>query len=88
MCLIFENLQPSKIGLFRREEEREDEITITLVVRIADRKLVVKEWTILEGLSDNVVATSGSTFRLDGRSVSWSGFNESNCSHVVFLGTL
>ena len=62
MCLFFENLQPSEIGLSRREEEREDEITITLVVRIVVRKLVVKEWTILEGLSDNVVATSGSTF--------------------------
>ena len=55
--LIFKNLSSSKVGLPRRkvykEEEREEEMMITLIVRIVNQKLITKELTILEEMSDN-----------------------------------
>lgn len=71
-----------------KEEEREEEMTITSAVRIADRKLVVKERTILEGVPDNVVATSGSTSGPVEGVFLGAVFNESSSTHVVSLGTL
>ena len=84
VCLIFENLQPREVGLPRREEE----MTITSAVRIADRKLIVKERTILDGVPDNVVATAGSTSGPEEGVFLGAVFSESNYSHVVSLGTL
>ncbi|XP_059635150.1 probable galactinol--sucrose galactosyltransferase 6 [Cornus florida] len=69
--------------------EREREImTITPAVRIADRKLIMKDRTILANVPDNVIATSGSTsVPVEGVFLGAS-FDGEKSSHVVSLGTL
>ncbi|KAH7546327.1 probable galactinol--sucrose galactosyltransferase 6 [Ziziphus jujuba] len=63
-------------------------MTIKPAVRIADKKLVVKERTILTGVPDNVIATSGSASGpVEGVFVG-AVFGEDNSRHVVSLGTL
>ncbi|KAJ4958954.1 hypothetical protein NE237_026065 [Protea cynaroides] len=63
-------------------------MTITPAVRIADRKLLVKERTILTGVPDNVISTSAVTEGpVEGIFIGAS-FNESSSRHVVSLGTL
>uniref|UniRef100_A0A5B6YU46 galactinol--sucrose galactosyltransferase n=1 Tax=Davidia involucrata TaxID=16924 RepID=A0A5B6YU46_DAVIN len=69
-------------------EKEEKEMTVTPAVRIADRKLIVKDRTILTNVPDNVIATSGSTSGpVEGVFVG-AVFNEENSRHVVSLGTL
>ncbi|KAA8535152.1 hypothetical protein F0562_030155 [Nyssa sinensis] len=71
-----------------REKEEEKEMTITPAVRIADRKLLVKDRTILTNVPDNVIATSGQTSGpVEGVFIG-AVFNEENSRHVVSLGTL
>ncbi|KAL6974137.1 putative galactinol--sucrose galactosyltransferase 6 [Sarracenia purpurea var. burkii] len=71
-----------------REKEEESPMTITPAVRIADRKLVVKDRTILTNVPHNVISTSGS------KSGSVEGvflgavFDGENSRHVVSLGNL
>ncbi|KAK8604760.1 hypothetical protein V6N13_082234 [Hibiscus sabdariffa] len=71
-----------------KKQEEEEEMTIKPAVRIAERKLVVKNRTILTGVPENVIATS----------ITGSGpvegvflgavFDEENSRHVVPIGTL
>ncbi|XP_010241576.1 PREDICTED: probable galactinol--sucrose galactosyltransferase 6 isoform X2 [Nelumbo nucifera] len=63
-------------------------MTITPAVRIADRKLVIKDRTILSGVPDNVISTSASTSGpVEGVFIG-AEFPESNSRHIVSLGTL
>ncbi|XP_048423202.1 probable galactinol--sucrose galactosyltransferase 6 [Pyrus x bretschneideri] len=63
-------------------------MTIKPAVRISERKLIVKDRTILTGLPDNVVATSGSSSGpVDGVFLG-ANFSEEKSRHVVPLGTL
>ncbi|KAK9268553.1 hypothetical protein L1049_000307 [Liquidambar formosana] len=63
-------------------------MTITSTVRIADRKLIVKDRTILTGVPNNVIETSGSTSgHVEGVFIG-AAFDESKSRHVVSLGTL
>lgn len=63
-------------------------MTIKPAVRIADKKLVVKESTILTGLPDNVIATTGSASGPVEGLFLGADFGEDNSRHVVSLGTL
>ncbi|KAL9154397.1 hypothetical protein ABFS82_10G110800 [Erythranthe guttata] len=60
-------------------------MTIKPTVRIAGRKLVVKERTILTDVPENVVATSGEA--VEGVFLG-AVFDEESCRHVVRLGKL
>ncbi|XP_030954627.1 probable galactinol--sucrose galactosyltransferase 6 isoform X2 [Quercus lobata] len=63
-------------------------MTIKQAVRISDRKILVKDRTILTGVPDNVIATSGSgTGPVEGVFVG-AVFDKENSRHVVSLGTL
>ncbi|KAL9224432.1 hypothetical protein vseg_000462 [Gypsophila vaccaria] len=63
-------------------------MTITPAVRISDRKVIVKDRTILTGVPDNVIATSGSSSGpVEGVFIGAEFDNKSN-SQVVSLGTL
>ncbi|XP_075642511.1 putative galactinol--sucrose galactosyltransferase 6 isoform X2 [Castanea sativa] len=63
-------------------------MTIKPAVRISDRKILVKDRTILTGVPDNVIATSGSeTGPVEGVFVG-AVFDKENSRHVVSLGTL
>ena len=69
-------------------KEEEDKMTIKQAVRISDRKILVKDRTILTGVPDNVIATSGSdTGPVEGVFVG-AVFDKENSRHVVSLGTL
>lgn len=71
------------------EEEKEGrEMTIKPAVRIADKKLVVKERTILDGVPDNVISTSGSSSGPVEGVFLGAAFGEDSSRHVVTLGTL
>lgn len=71
------------------EEEKEGrEMTIKPAVRIADKKLVVKERTILDGVPDNVISTSGSSSGPVEGVFLGAVFGEDSSRHVVTLGTL
>ncbi|XP_050235615.1 probable galactinol--sucrose galactosyltransferase 6 isoform X2 [Mercurialis annua] len=59
-------------------------MTIKPTVWISDRKLIVKDRTILTGLPDNIIATSGP---VDGVFLG-AVFEQENSRHVVPLGTL
>eukprot|EP00262_Sarcandra_glabra_P002840 TRINITY_DN13224_c0_g1_i1.p1 TRINITY_DN13224_c0_g1~~TRINITY_DN13224_c0_g1_i1.p1 ORF type:complete len:782 (-),score=109.65 TRINITY_DN13224_c0_g1_i1:169-2514(-) len=63
-------------------------MTITPTVRIAEKKLIVKNRTILSGIPDNVISTSAATSGpIEGIFVG-ATFDGSNSRHVVSLGTL
>ncbi|XXG52161.1 hypothetical protein AAC387_Pa03g0545 [Persea americana] len=63
-------------------------MTITPAVRIAERKLIVKDRTILSGVPDNVIPTAGSSSGpVEGIFVG-AEFPASSCRQVVSLGTL
>ncbi|KAJ4831053.1 putative galactinol--sucrose galactosyltransferase 6 [Turnera subulata] len=92
----FSSVRPFRLFAFKREEqltlsgskEEAEAMTIKPAVRIADRKLIVKDRTILTGVPDNVIATSGSASGpVEGVFVG-AVFDEENSSHVVSLGTL
>ncbi|KAL5547775.1 hypothetical protein UlMin_003006, partial [Ulmus minor] len=71
-----------------KEEDEVKEMTIKPAVRIADRKLIVKDRTILTGVPDNVISTSGSdSGPVEGFFVG-AAFGDDNSNHVVSLGTL
>ncbi|XP_043700252.1 probable galactinol--sucrose galactosyltransferase 6 [Telopea speciosissima] len=72
----------------QKNHKKEKEMTITPAVKIADRKLLVKERTILTDVPDNVISTSAATEGpVEGIFIGAS-FNESSNRHVVSLGTL
>ncbi|KAK6945145.1 Glycosyl hydrolases 36 [Dillenia turbinata] len=71
-----------------RQKRREKEMTITPTIRIADRKLVVKDRTILTGVPDNVITTTGSTTGPVGGMFVGAVFDEEKSQHVVPLGSL
>ncbi|KAL0358405.1 UNVERIFIED_CONTAM: putative galactinol--sucrose galactosyltransferase 6 [Sesamum angustifolium] len=63
-------------------------MTIKPVVRIVERKLVVKERTILTNVSENVVATSNAAARQVEGVFLGAVFDQDSNRHVVSLGTL
>ncbi|KAH9610837.1 hypothetical protein KSS87_005284 [Heliosperma pusillum] len=68
--------------------EKETDMTVTPAVRIADRKVIVKDRTVLTGVPDNVITTSASSSGpVEGIFIGAEFDNESN-RHVVSLGTL
>lgn len=74
-----------------REHSRKEEseaMTIKPTVRIADGKLVVKDRTILTGVPDNVIETSGSSSGPVEGVFLGAVFEEENSRHVVPLGVL
>ncbi|XP_052199124.1 probable galactinol--sucrose galactosyltransferase 6 [Diospyros lotus] len=75
-------------GLGSREKKVKREMTIKPAVRISDRKLVVKDRTILTNVPDNVVATSGSTSGPVEGVFLGPVFDEESSRHVVSLGNL
>ncbi|GAB2289183.1 Probable galactinol--sucrose galactosyltransferase 6 [Dionaea muscipula] len=88
---IFHNPAFSPKSYYKKVEvvERErGEMTISPAVKISDRKLQVKERTILAGVPDNVVTTSASAEGpVEGVFIG-AEFNEENSRHVVSLGSL
>lgn len=70
------------------EEEEAAAMTITPVIRISDRKLMVKDRTILTNVPDNVITTSGAASGpLEGVFLG-AEFDQDNSRHVVSLGKL
>ncbi|EEF30440.1 hydrolase, hydrolyzing O-glycosyl compounds, putative [Ricinus communis] len=82
-------IKPTVRKLEKKGGDRQlDAMTIKPAVRISDRKLIVKDRTILTGLQDNVIATSGSSSSpVEGVFIG-AVFDEENSRHVVPLGTL
>lgn len=70
------------------EEEEEREMTIKPAVRVSDGKLIVKNRTVLTGVPENVVATSGSSSGPVEGVFLGAAFSEGNSRHVTSLGTL
>ncbi|XP_027179116.1 probable galactinol--sucrose galactosyltransferase 6 [Coffea eugenioides] len=68
--------------------KRKEEMTITPAVRIAEKKLVVKDRTILTNVPDDVIATSGSASGPVEGVFLGAEFHKDNSRHVVSLGTL
>ncbi|XP_008242818.1 PREDICTED: probable galactinol--sucrose galactosyltransferase 6 isoform X2 [Prunus mume] len=62
-------------------------MTIKPAVRISERKLIVKDRTILTGVPDNVVATSGSSSGPVEGVFLGAAFEGDNSRHVIPLGT-
>lgn len=84
------NLQAFSVKSFKRSEslEKEKEMTIAPAVRIADGKVIVKDRTILTGVPDNVIATSGSSSGpVEGVFIG-AEFDQLSSRHVVSLGSL
>ncbi|XVE71495.1 hypothetical protein DITRI_Ditri10aG0155400 [Diplodiscus trichospermus] len=77
-----------KSPLKKPEEEEEERMTIKPAVRIAERNLIVKNRTILTGVPDNVIATSGTASGPVEGVFLGAVFDEENSRHVVPLGTL
>ncbi|GAY37422.1 hypothetical protein CUMW_028850 [Citrus unshiu] len=72
----------------QEEEEEVKEMTIKPVVRIAERKLIVKDRTILTGVPDNLITTSGSTSGpVEGVFIG-AAFDEESSRHVLPIGAL
>ncbi|CAK7345388.1 unnamed protein product [Dovyalis caffra] len=75
----------------RKEDKKEEEkeaMTIKPAVRISDRRLIVKDRTILTGVPDNVVATSAtSSGPVEGVFLG-AVLDQENSRHVVSLGAL
>ncbi|GAB4832824.1 Probable galactinol--sucrose galactosyltransferase 6 [Ancistrocladus abbreviatus] len=63
-------------------------MTITPAVRISDRKVIVKDRTILTGVPDHVLATSASSSGPVQGVFIGAEFDQENSRHVVSLGTL
>ncbi|KAL1554843.1 putative galactinol--sucrose galactosyltransferase 6 [Salvia divinorum] len=66
----------------------EPAMTIKPAVRIAERKLVVKDRTILTNVPENVIATSGAAAGAAEGVFLGAAFDQDHCSHSVSLGTL
>ncbi|KAH6819154.1 Raffinose synthase family protein [Perilla frutescens var. frutescens] len=71
-----------------RKTDKESSMTIKPAVRIADRKLLVKDRTILTNVSENVIATSGAAAGPVEGVFLGAAFEQDKCSHAVSLGTL
>ncbi|XVF48047.1 hypothetical protein PTKIN_Ptkin03bG0159000 [Pterospermum kingtungense] len=82
------DLKPPLKKQYKEEKEELEEMTIKPAVRIADRKLVVKNRTILTGVPDNVIATSGTASGPVEGVFLGAVFDEENSRHVVPIGTL
>ncbi|XWS70734.1 hypothetical protein CRYUN_Cryun03dG0073800 [Craigia yunnanensis] len=85
------DLKPPLEKLYKEEEEQEEDLegmTIKPAVRIAERKLNVKNRTILTGVPDNVIATSGTVSGPVEGVFLGAVFDEENSRHVVPVGTL
>ncbi|KAJ6747327.1 hypothetical protein OIU74_029726 [Salix koriyanagi] len=63
-------------------------MTIKPAVRISDRRLIVRNRTILSGVPDNVIATSGSTSGPVEGVFLGAVFDQENSRHVTSLGAL
>ncbi|KAJ0031112.1 hypothetical protein Pint_13781 [Pistacia integerrima] len=63
-------------------------MTIKPAVRIAERKVIVKDRTILTGVPDNVIATSGSSSGPVQGVFLGAAFDAEKSRHVISLGTL
>lgn len=88
--LAFERSEPSKPErkLNREDTLEEEAMTIKPAIRIAERKLIVKDRTILSGVSDNVIETSGSdSGPVEGLFLG-AVFEEEKSRHVVSIGSL
>ncbi|KAG8485802.1 hypothetical protein CXB51_019194 [Gossypium anomalum] len=70
------------------KKEGVEGMTIKPAVRISERKLVVKERTILTGVPENVIATSGTAAGSAEGVFLGVVFDEENSRHVVPIGTL
>lgn len=70
-----------------KSEEEERQMTIKPAVRISERKLIVKDRTILTGVPNNVVATSGSSSGPVEGVFLGAAFEGDNSRHVIPLGT-
>ncbi|KAF6158146.1 hypothetical protein GIB67_014940 [Kingdonia uniflora] len=69
-------------------QRKEEEMTITPIVRISEKKLVVRDRTVLMDVPDNIISTPvASSGPEDGIFVG-AVFDESKSRHVVSLGTL
>lgn len=84
----FRSVQTALEGERKLERREKRQMTITPAVRISDRKLVVKDRTILTNVPDNVIATSGSTSSPVEGVFLGAVFDEKNSRHVVSLGDL
>ncbi|KAH7859619.1 hypothetical protein Vadar_003337 [Vaccinium darrowii] len=84
----FGSVQTALEGERKLERREKRQMTITPAVRISDRKLVVKDRTILTNVPDNVIATSGSTSGPVEGVFLGAVFDEKNSRHVVSLGDL
>ncbi|KAH6794320.1 Raffinose synthase family protein [Perilla frutescens var. hirtella] len=71
-----------------RKTDKESSMTIKPAVRIADRKLLVKDRTILTNVAENVIATSGAAAGPVEGVFLGAAFEQDKCSHAVSLGTL
>ncbi|OIT29325.1 PREDICTED: probable galactinol--sucrose galactosyltransferase 6 [Nicotiana attenuata] len=78
----------SEVEFEKEVEEEEFAMTITPSIRISDRKLVIKDRTILTNVPDNVITTSGATSGpVEGVFIG-AEFDQENSRHVVPLGKL
>ncbi|XP_041999074.1 probable galactinol--sucrose galactosyltransferase 6 [Salvia splendens] len=71
-----------------RKSGEDPAMTIKPAVRIAERKLVVKDRTILTNVPENVIATSGAAAGAADGVFLGAAFDQDQCSHSVSLGTL
>ncbi|XP_016448040.2 putative galactinol--sucrose galactosyltransferase 6 [Nicotiana tabacum] len=78
----------SEVEFEKGVEEEESAMTITPAIRISDRKLVIKDRTILTNVPDNVITTSGAASGpVEGVFIG-AEFDQENSRHVVPLGKL
>ncbi|KAJ6699823.1 GALACTINOL--SUCROSE GALACTOSYLTRANSFERASE 6-RELATED [Salix purpurea] len=71
-----------------KKEDEKEAMTIKPAVRISDRRLIVRNRTILSGVPDNVIATSGSTSGPVEGVFLGAVFDQENSRHVTSLGAL
>nr|XP_009769544.1 PREDICTED: probable galactinol--sucrose galactosyltransferase 6 [Nicotiana sylvestris] len=78
----------SEVEFEKEVEEEESAMTITPAIRISNRKLVIKDRTILTNVPDNVITTSGAASGpVEGVFIG-AEFDQENSRHVVPLGKL
>ncbi|KAJ8562318.1 hypothetical protein K7X08_011609 [Anisodus acutangulus] len=78
----------SEVEFEKGVEEEDAAMTITPAIKISDRKLIVKDNTILTNVPDNIITTSGaSSGPLEGIFLG-AEFNRNNFHHVTPLGKL
>ncbi|GAA0151564.1 hypothetical protein LIER_10262 [Lithospermum erythrorhizon] len=70
------------------EDKKKEAMTITSTLRIDDRRLVVKDRTILTNVNDKVITTSASGYGPTEGVFLGAVFDEERSRHVVPLGTL